>query len=325
MAQRSSELDEVIPVVEEGGQESLLTVLVAGAANLAIAIAKAVGGVISGSAAMFGEAAHSVADTVTEILLLIAIRRGNKPADDRHPFGHGRESYLWALLASLATFVAGAGVSIVEGIQKITHGGEPGSPVVSFVVLGAAFVIESISLTRALLQVRRSARRWRTGIATFLRATDDTTIKAVTFEDTAALIGLVIAAAGLGLAEATGSPAWDGVASVLIGVLLIVVAVVLARVNSSLLIGRAASPALERALRQDLTDLPEVLSVPFLVTSVLGPGQLLVAAKVEFADECTADDIERIADEAERLFIQRFPGVRHVFLDPTAGREDAHS
>ena len=315
----SAASDEVIPVAEEAGEESLLTVVVAGLANLAIAIAKAVGGVISGSAAMFGEAAHSFADTVTEILLLVAIRRGNRAADDRHPFGHGRESYLWALLASLATFVAGAGVSILEGIEKITHGGEPGSPTVSFVVLGAAFVIESISLARALQQVRSSARRWRTGPATFLRATTDTTIKAVTAEDTAALIGLVIAAAGLGLTEATGSTVWDGIASILIGILLIGVAVVLARVNSSLLIGRAASPALERALRKDLTDMPGVSSVPFLVTSVLGPGQLLVAAKVEFGDECTADDIERVADEAERLFVQRFPGVRHVFLDPTAG------
>jgi cation diffusion facilitator family transporter len=319
MAQQSSQADEVIPVAEEAGEESLLTVVVAGLANLAIAIAKAVGGVISGSAAMFGEAAHSVADTVTEILLLIAIRRGNKPADSRHPFGHGRESYLWALLASLATFVAGAGVSILEGIEKIVHGGEPGSPVVSFVVLGAAFVIESISLARALQQIRSSARLWRTGPATFLKATTDTTIKAVTFEDSAALVGLAIAALGLGLTEATGSTVWDGIASCLIGVLLVGVAVILARVNSSLLIGRAASPALERALRQDLLDLPQVSSVPFLVTSVLGPGQLLVAAKVEFGDDCTADDIERIADEAERLFVERFPGVRHVFLDPTAG------
>ncbi|HEX2806346.1 MAG TPA: cation diffusion facilitator family transporter [Kineosporiaceae bacterium] len=303
-----------------GTQESVLTVVIAGAANLAIALAKAIGAVISGSAAMLSESAHSVADTVTEVLLFVALRRGTKPPDARHPLGYGRESYLWALLAALATFVAGAAVSVLEGIDKILHG-EPGGDVrISYLVLAIAFVIEGISLLRALSQVRTTARRWRIRPRSYLRHTSDTMIKAVTFEDSAALVGLLLAAAGLGLSQLTGSAVWDGVASVLIGVVLVVVAGSLAAANSSLLVGRAAMPALADALRREVEELPGVISVPVFVTSVTGPGRLLVAAKVEFTDDSSADDIERTADEAERRLVARFPGVEHVFLDPTGRR-----
>jgi cation diffusion facilitator family transporter len=303
-----------------GTQESVLTVVVAGSANLAIGVAKGIGALVSGSSAMLSESAHSVADTVTEVLLYVALRRGNKPPDARHPLGYGRESYLWALLAALATFVAGAVVSVLEGVDKILHGEAGGDVLVSYVVLAVAFVIEGISLLRALSQVRADARRWRIRPRTYLRNTSDTTIKAVTFEDSAALVGLLLAAAGLGLTQLTGSALWDGVASVLIGLVLVVVAVALARANSSLLVGRSAMPALDEALRREVEELPGVISVPLFFTSFTGPGRLLVAAKVEFTDDSTADDIERTADEAERRLVARFPGVEHVFLDPTGRR-----
>jgi cation diffusion facilitator family transporter len=306
------------------GGESLQTVVVAGVANLVIAVAKAIGAVISGSAAMLSEAAHSVADTVTEVLLFVALRRGTRPADARHPLGYGRESYLWALLAALATFVAGAVVSVLEGVDKILHGEHGGDSLVSYLVLAVAFVVEGASLLRALRQVRAGARRWRLRPSTYLRHTSDTTVKAVTFEDSAALVGLVLAAAGLTLTQTTGEAVWDGSASVLIGLILVVVAASLARSNSSLLVGRAALPQLEDLLRGELEALPGVNSVPLFVTTVTGPGRLLVAAKVEFADDATADDIERIADDAERRFVARFPGVEHVFLDPTAARTPTH-
>jgi cation diffusion facilitator family transporter len=304
--------------VQEDSSDSALTVVIAGAANLSIAVAKAIGALISGSAAMLSESAHSVADTVTEVLLYVAIRRGNRPPDARHPLGYGRESFLWALLAALATFVAGAVVSILEGIDKIRHGSAGGDLLVSYLVLVMAFVLEGVSFLRALQQVRRGARRWQMRPGTFLRQTSDTTVKAVTLEDAAALVGLVLAAVGLALTSATGSPVWDGLASVMIGLMLVAVAASLARSNSSLLVGRAALPVLEEALRRELAGVPGVVSIPLFVTTITGPGRLLVAAKVEFSDECTADDIERIADDAERRFIARFPGVEHVFLDPTA-------
>jgi cation diffusion facilitator family transporter len=304
--------------VEGGTSESTVTVVVAGLANLAIAIAKAVGAVLSGSAGMLSEAAHSVADTVTEVLLFVALRRGARPADQRHPLGYGREAYLWAFLAALGTFVAGAAVSVWEGITKILDGEKGGSPTVSYLVLAVAFLVEGISFARALTQVRRSARRWRIRSRTFLRYTTDTTVKAVTFEDGAALVGLVLAAAGLALTQATGQAVWDGLASVLIGLVLVVVAVVLAKANSSLLVGQAAPPRLEQALRAELEAVPTVQAVSVFVTTVLGPGRIFVAAKVEFVDGITTDELERAADEAEQRLVSRYPGVEQVFLDPTA-------
>jgi cation diffusion facilitator family transporter len=297
--------------------ESSLTVIVAGVANLVIAIAKAIGAAVSGSAAMFSEAVHSLADTVTEVLLLIAVRRGEKGPDRTHPFGHGREFYLWALLASMATFVAGAGVSITEGIQKIVTQEHEGDPLISYIVLAVAFLVEGASLLKAISQVRESASRWRVHPGTFLRLTTDTAVKAVTFEDSAALVGLVLAGAGLAATEATGSAVWDGVASILIGMLLVVVAVSLARANMKLLIGQSGPPGLELTLRQELESLADVLAVPSFVTSVLGPERLLIAARVEFDPEVSAERIAELADEAERRFVAHHPGVQEVFIDPT--------
>jgi len=303
--------------------ESTGTVVLAGLANLGIAIAKLVGGLISHSSAMLSEAAHSLADTITEVLLFIALKRGNKPADDRHPFGYGRETYFWAFMASLCTFALGAGFSIWQGISTIVHGEEQGDPLISYIVLAVAFVLEGSSLFKAVRQVRGAARRWRVSPARYLQATTDTTVKAVTFEDSAALVGLVLAALGLFLEQLTGDPAWDGAAAITIGLLLLAVAYALARANVSLLIGQSASQRIEDELRTEITALPHVDSVPFLITSVIGPGQLVVAAKVDFADDATADDIEQPSDGAERRLVARHEGVRYVFLDPTAGDDRA--
>jgi cation diffusion facilitator family transporter len=301
------------------GGESSGTVIVAGVANLGIAIAKLIGGMISHSSAMLSEAAHSLADTITEVLLFIAIKRGKRPADDRHPFGYGRETYFWAFLAALATFALGAGFSIWQGVSTIVHREEQGDPLVSYIVLAVSFVLEGLSWLKAIRQVRTAARTWGTTPSRYLAATTDTTVKAVTLEDTAALIGLVLAAIGLFLEHVTGNPVWDGVAAITIGVLLLAVAYALARANASLLIGQAASPRIEEELRREIEALPHVEDVPILITSVIGPGQLIVAAKVDFDDVATAEDVERTADEAERRLVARHPGVRYVFLDPTAG------
>jgi cation diffusion facilitator family transporter len=202
--------------------ERTITVVVAGVANLAISVAKAVAGVVSGSAAMQAEAAHSVADTVTEVFLFIATRRGARGPDARYPFGHGRETYVWAFLAALATFVAGARFSFVRGFQTLANRPpEPGGVVVSYAVLAFAFLVEAISLSRGLGQARRIAATLDMSPRAYLRLTTDTTVKAVIFEDVAAMIGLVLAAAGVGLGQLTGEAAWDGLASVAVGVLLV--------------------------------------------------------------------------------------------------------
>jgi cation diffusion facilitator family transporter len=278
---------------------------------------------ISHSSAMMSEAAHSFADTITEVLLFVALKRGNRPANDRHPFGYGRETYFWAFLASLCTFVLGAGFSIWQGTSTIIHGEEQGSPLISYIVLAVSFVLEGSSLFKAVRQVRGAARRWRVSPGQYLQATTDTTVKAVTFEDSAALVGLVVAALGLFLEQMTGNPVYDGIAAIVIGLLLLAVAVSLGRANLSLLIGQSASPRIQEELRQEILSLPHIDDVPILITSVIGPGQLVVAAKVDFADDASADDIEQTSDEAERRLVARHEGVRYVFLDPTTSDGNA--
>jgi cation diffusion facilitator family transporter len=302
-----------------GGGESTGTVVVAGLANLGIAIAKLVGGLISHSSAMLSEAAHSLADTITEVLLFVALKRGARPPDARHPVGYGRETYFWALLACLATFTLGAGFSFYQGIQTIIEGEEQGSPTIAYVVLAVSFVLEGISWLKAVRQVRAAARKWGTTSRRYLAETTDTTVKAVTFEDSAALVGLVLAALGISLEQVTGDPVWDGIAAILIGLLLLLVAGSLARANVSLLIGQSVAPRLQDELRAEIAGLPQVEGVPVLLTSVIGPGQLAVMAKVDFADTATVADVERASDEAERRLVARHEGVRFVFLDPTPG------
>ncbi|SDY46117.1 cation diffusion facilitator family transporter [Modestobacter sp. DSM 44400] len=305
------------------GGESTGTVIVAGAVNLAIAVAKLVGGLISHSSAMLSEAAHSLADTVTEVLLFVALKRGNRAADARHPFGYGRETYFWAFIASLCTFGVGAGFSIYQGVTTILGGEEQGSPTISYIVLAVSFVLEGGSLVKAVRQVRGEAKEHGTTSRRYLQHTTDTTIKAVTFEDSAALVGLVLAALGLFLEQMTGDPVWDGIAAILIGLLLILVAGVLAQANVSLLIGQSLPGTTQQELKDELAGMDLVDDVPFLLTSVIGPGQVIVSAKVDFADSATVADIERAADEAERRLVARHPGVRYVFLDPTPGNGKA--
>ncbi|MFG1695578.1 cation diffusion facilitator family transporter [Nonomuraea sp. NPDC049309] len=301
----------------EKSGESLGTVLVAGAANLAIAAAKLIAGLIGGSAAMLSEAAHSAADTVTELLLLVAVRRSGKPADRRHPFGHGKAGFVWALMAAVATLVGGAGFSITHGLHEIGHGEELANLIPSYVVLAVAFVLEGTSFLKGVAQLRREAGRYGIPPLRLVRVTSDTALKAVLFEDGAALIGLLVAAGGLLGSQLTGSALWDGVASVVIGLLLLVVAVTLIRTNLSLLIGQAAPESVENGIRAVLLDQPEVAGVVELLTMVIGPGAVLVAAKIDFHDEATARGVEKAADEVERRLRERFPQVRQVFLDPT--------
>jgi cation diffusion facilitator family transporter len=301
-----------------GGGESLTTVLVATAANLSIAVAKTAAGLASGSTAMLSEAAHSYADTITELLLLVAIRRGERPPNSAHPLGYGRETYVWALLAAVSTFVAGAGFAVTEGVRTILRGGESeGHFLASYIVLAVSFVLESISLRTALRQVRGKAAAWETTPTRYLATTSDTTVKAVALEDTAALAGIVLAAAAVGLAQLTGDAFWDGVGSVLIGILLAVVAVVLGRANLSLLIGRSVPRGVREQVRAEVGALPHVAEVGEVLAVYLGPAQMLIAIQVDFIDSASAAEVEEVADDVERRLRAEFPGARYVVVDPT--------
>lgn len=304
----------------KSGGESTFTVIVAAAANLGIAVAKAVAGLISGSSAMLSEAAHSVADTVTELLLLTALKRSEKPADEEHPLGYGPERYIWAMLASVATFVGGAVFSLYDGIHTLVQGEELGNPLVSYLVLAVAFLLEGYSLRTGVRQVRAEAARLGSPATHYFRRTPDTAVKAVVMEDSAALVGLVLAAGGLLGGQLSGSGVWDGVASILIGLLLVYVAWVLGRSNAQLLVGRPLPEPMRAGVREELLSVPHIVDVLELTTLIQGPTEILIAAKIDFRDVTSAEQIERACDEAEQQLRERYPSIHRVYLDPTPGR-----
>jgi len=292
-------------------------VLVALGANALIAVLKLVAGLLTGSAAMLAEAAHSVADTATEGLLLAALKRSDKPADRRHPFGYGQERFFWALIAAVSIFVSGAVFAIYEGISTMLGAAEEQTLIwVAYAVLGVSFVLEGISWLQAVKQVRREAKAHDQSVPAFLRTTDDPTVKTVFFEDSAALIGLVLALAGVGLHQLTGSSFFDGLASLLIGLLLAGVAFVLGRTNKSLLIGRQADPRLVYAVRDHLAARAEVEHVVDLLTMMLGTDKVLVCARLDFADSLGAADLERACVEIDEDLRGKFPDLDEIFLEP---------
>ena len=301
--------------------ESTGTVLLAGAANVSIAIAKLVGGLVSGSTAMLAEAAHSFADTLNELFLLAALKRSKKPADRQHPFGYGMERYFWSLIAAVGIFVLGAGYSIYEGIKAVLEPEELGTLLISYLVLAMSFVFEGASWLKAVRQLRREAKEKDRGIFEHLKITPDPTAKTVAFEDSAALIGIVLAAIGITLHHYTDQAFWDGVASILIGLLLVVVAYALGQQNKSALIGESLTPEAERSIRGIIDDSPGVDSVVELLTMRLSPEEVLVAARVDLDDEAQVNELELAADEVERRLRREHPEVRHVFLDPTDVRQ----
>lgn len=300
-----------------GAEESVGTVLLAGGANLAIAVAKLVAGALTGSSSMLAEGAHSVADTVNEIFLLTALKRSHKPADVQHPFGYGMERYFWSLLAAVGIFVLGAGFSIYEGIHSLMHPEPVEALVVAYVVLGLSFVFEGTSWLRAVVQLRREAGEQRIGLFQHVFTTPDPTVKTVAFEDTAALLGILLAAGGITLHALTGQSAWDGIASILIGVLLLAVAISLGTSSKHDLIGEAMPEADREGLTRIINETAGVDVVVELLTMQLGPGDVLLAARVDVDDTATGGDLERVADTVEHRIRESYPEVRHVFLDPT--------
>jgi cation diffusion facilitator family transporter len=270
------------------GSESLVTVLVALSANVLIAVAKSAAALVTGSASLLAEAAHSWADAGNEVFLLIADRRSRRPADAAHPFGHGREAYVWSLFAALGLFVAGAAVSVTHGIQELIHPEPAGHFAVGYIVLAVSFVLEGISFLQSVRQAKPEAESLQRDLIEHVLATSDPTLRAVFAEDSAALIGLVIAAAGLGAHELTGSPVPDAIGSILVGVLLAIVAIVLINRNRRYLVGEEADPRVRAAAVQSLLDDPEVARVTYLRLEIVGPRTVFVIGDVDL----TGDDTE---------------------------------
>jgi cation diffusion facilitator family transporter len=300
--------------------ESRRTVNIALIANGTIAVAKLAAGLMTVSSAMLAEAAHSLADTVNQAFLRVSLNlSAEQPTPDR-PFGHGQERFLWTLMAAVGMFLAGAAFAVGYGIYQLLHPSESGSYLVAYVVLALAFVAEGTSWLRARKQTRAEARQAGRPLPDYVRRSRDPNVKMVLLEDTAALAGIFIAAAGLSLHEITGASAWDAGASILIGVMLMVVALFIARDSRHLLLGAAALPEERAAIEHAIAEHRGITKVHELLTLVLGPKALLVAARVDLRDDLSGGEVEQISNEIEDEIREAVPDVTEVFLDATPPR-----
>jgi cation diffusion facilitator family transporter len=243
---------------------------------------------VTGSASVLAEAAHSWADTGNQVFLLVANRRARRPPDRAHPFGHGREVYVWSLLAALGLFVAGAAVSVAHGVQELFKPEPATDFLVGYVVLAVSFLLEGISLLRSVRQARPAAELMERDVIEQVMATSDPTLRAVFAEDSAALLGLVIAAVGLGLHEVTGSSVPDAIGSILVGLLLAAIATYLIDRNRAFLLGEEADPRVRAAVLRALLQEPEVARVTYLRLEFVGPRIVSVIGDVDL----TGDDRE---------------------------------
>jgi cation diffusion facilitator family transporter len=282
-------------------------------------VLKLAAGLVSGSAALLSEAAHSAGDCTTEVFLLIALRRSERPADREHPFGYGKARYFWSLLAAIAIFTLGGAFSIFEGVTAITGPAKSDDLLwVNFPVLAVAFVMEGISFRQAARQVRNQARRRRLPVFDLIRNPEDPTVNSVALEDSTALVGIVVAALGVGLHELTGDALWDGLASVLIGTLLFGVAVVLARSCEALLIGKQADQRLLAAIEGWLEEQPEIDDVVDLLTMLTGTGQVLLGARVDFVDSVSAGELEVACSRIDEELREHFRELDEIFIQPVS-------
>jgi cation diffusion facilitator family transporter len=298
---------------ESPGSESTTTVIIAFFANLAISIAKTVVALITGSASMLAESAHSWADTGNQILLFIADRRSRRPPDAAHPFGYGREAYVWSMFAALGLFTVGAVVSIWNGITKLLEPGDEASYLWAYVVLAIAFVLEGTSFAQAFRQTRREARSLDRDIVQHALATSDPTLRAVFAEDSAALIGLVVAALGIFLHQLTGDAAYDAAGSIVVGVLLGVVAVILINRNLRFLTGQESDERLRDSALGLLKGMPEVVRVAYLRLEFVGPRQVLMVASVDLAGERPESEVAYTLRDLEGR-LEKDPNVTEAVL-----------
>ncbi|MFK7921674.1 MAG: cation diffusion facilitator family transporter [Bacteroidia bacterium] len=286
------------------------------AANVAIAIAKFIGASISGSSAMLAEGIHSLVDTGNGILLLFGIKQSKKKADVNHPFGRGKEIYFWSLIVAILIFALGGGMSLYEGIEHIKHPTKMGDPTLNYIILGLAIVFEGAALIFALKSFNDARRRrGRRNFWTAIQQSKDPASFAVIFEDTAALVGLVIALGGILLSQALDQPIWDGIASVLIGCLLAGIAVFLAAETKALLIGEAAFPEVRESIEAIVVGDAGVNRMNPPLTMHMGPDDILLALDVEFEDELSADGIEESIQRIEVALKEKHPQIKRIFIE----------
>lgn len=298
---------------ESGTKKTVYAALVA---NGLIAIAKFVAGFISGSAAMLAEGAHSVADTTNQVFLLISLRLSKSAPDEEHPYGHGKDRFFWSFLVAVLIFFVGALFSFYQGVTTLLHSGEEHeSFLISYVVLGVAFVSEAGALTIATREFRHAAREEGHSFFEHFKLTRNTTMKVPLYEDAAALTGLIIAAAGLFLTQITGNAIFDALASIGVGVVLLIVAWELGTDSRRLLLGESMLPEDRERVRQTIASFPEVTEVLRLLTMHLGPNSVLVNAEIHVVDGLDTDQVEDLLKRITQKIRGEAPEVVQTFIE----------
>jgi len=290
-------------------------------ANLGIAIAKFAGFLITGSASLLAETVHSVADTGNQGLLFLGGKRAQKEESQTHPFGYGRERYFWAFAVALVLFSMGGMFALYEGIEKLRHPHEIENVPVALTILVLAFVLEGFSL-RTAIKESAHVKGPRTSWWTFIRTTKQPELPVVLLEDIGAETGLIIAIGGVLMSEATGNPRWDAAGSTAIGVLLIIIAIILVIEMKSLLIGEAAGDDVRAAIINSIESSDHVDQLIHIRTEHIGPDEILVGAKVEFASTLSADQLVDAINTTEDSIRENVPSVTVIYLEPDLHRTD---
>ncbi len=299
----------------EGSMKAIIAALLA---NIGIAITKFIAAAFSGSASMFAEGIHSLADSGNQVLLIIGGKRAKREATASHPFGYGRSRYIYAFMVSIVLFSIGGMFSISEGLSKLEHPHELEMAWLPLVVLGVAIILESFSLRTALGEAKHA--RGKQSLVQFIRHAKSPELPVVILEDIAALVGLVLAFLGVGLTVITHNPIWDAIGTLAIGALLVAVAIILGLETSSLLVGEGATAADTGKIRDALKATKGVQSVIHMKTLYLGPDELMLGAKIAVDGSSSAADIAKVIDDAEDAVRAAVPTTRVIYLEPDIAR-----
>ena len=281
--------------------------------NGLIAVTKLIASAITGSSAMLSEGVHSIVDTGNQALLLLGLKKASKPADERFPFGHGKEVYFWSFVVAILIFAVGAGVSIYEGIEHLKHPSPVKNPMINYIVLGLAFVFEGVAWTIAFREFRLAKGKW--GYFEAVHKGKDPTMFVVLFEDSAAMLGLIVAGLGIFLSQITANPIYDGIAAIIIGLILGATAAWLAYETKGLLIGESANPEVIRGVRKIVGSHGSIQHVNEILTLHMGPDFILLNLSVDFDNAASAGEVEIIIARLSQDIKQADPRIKRIFIE----------